>query len=295
MTESKKGQLKRGVSVYSYSDLFGVSMTLEDCFKDIYDMGGTCIEILPSHIENYPNPSTQWVDNWFQLCEKYKIEPAEYGHWYDTRIYKGRNSDVDESIEKIVCDFKIAHLLGFKVLRTKLTTINEICDPIPGWEKYVEKALPYAEKYDVRMCSEVHRPTPLTAQHIYDYLEFIQKTGTKHFGFNVDFGTFQNKFPEYAVRKEMGMYQPMGVEPSKPSDILPVLPYTYCCHAKFNYMDENFEEVTIPYKEVIQIMVDNDWNGYLVSEYEGYKKDEPDFLFDQLRRQHIMMKRIIGY
>lgn len=53
--------------------------------------------------------------------------------------------------------------------------------------------------------------------------------------------------------------------------------------------------ISVPYKEVLQIMVDNDWDGYLVSEYEGRRKDEPDFLYDQLRRQHIMIKRIIGY
>jgi len=295
MSETKKGQLKRGVSLYSYSDLFGYCMTLEDCFQDIYDMGATCVEILASHVENYPNPSTQWVDNWFKLCEKYKIEPAEYGHWFDTRLYEERELNVDEAVENIVRDFKLANLLGFKVLRTKLTTLNENCDPVPGWEKYVEKALPYAEKYDVRMCSEIHRPTAITTKHVQDYLEFIHKTGTKHFGFNVDFGTFQNAFPAYAERNDKGLDYPKPKAASKPADILLVLPYTYCCHAKFNLMDEAFDEVTIPYKEVLHIMVDNDWKGFLVSEYEGRRKDEPDFLYDQLRRQHIMIKRIIGY
>ena len=33
----------------------------------------------------------------------------------------------------------------------KIATINEICDPEPGWEKYIERALPYAEKYNVRI------------------------------------------------------------------------------------------------------------------------------------------------
>ncbi len=146
MTEIKKGQPKHGVSIFSYSDLLGVCMTLEDCFKDMYDMGATCIEILASHVENYPNPSTQWVDNWFKLCEKYKIEPAEFGHWFDTRIYEDRPLDVDESVERTVQDFKLANLLGFKVLRTKLTTLNKNADPVPGWEKYVEKALPYADQ-----------------------------------------------------------------------------------------------------------------------------------------------------
>lgn len=293
MSEKDNRLIKRGVSMFSYSELYGVNMTLEDCFMDMYDMGATCIEILASHVENYPNPSTQWVDNWFKLCDKYQIEPGEFGHWFDTRIYKDRTLDVDESIEYIVRDFKLAHLLGFKRLRTKLTTINEVCDPMPGWEKYVEKALPYAEKYDVKMCSEVHRPTTLTTPHVQAYIEFIKKTRTKHFGLNVDFGTFQNKYPEFLEVK--GRYYPRAVVPSKPTDLLPLLPYVYCCHGKFNYMDGNFEEGTIPYREVLQLLVNNQWKGYLLSEYEGSRKDEPDFLADQLRRHHIMMKRILGY
>lgn len=67
-----------------------------------------------------------------------------------------------------------------------------------------------------------------------------------------------------------------------------------CCHAKFNYMDENFQEKTIPYEEVIKILETHHWDGYMLSEYEGVDKDKPSFVSDQLRRQHIMMKRILG-
>ena len=83
--------------------------------------------------------------------------------------------------------------------------------------------------------------------------------------------------------------------PTKPEDVLAVLPYAYACHAKFNYVDENFEEKTIPYEEVLNIMVSNGWSGFLLSEYEGPQRDDFYFLSDQLRRQHIMMSRILGY
>ena len=38
--------LKRGVSIYSYSGEYGKTMDLEDCFQDIANMGATGIEIL---------------------------------------------------------------------------------------------------------------------------------------------------------------------------------------------------------------------------------------------------------
>ncbi len=295
MSEIKKGTPKRGVSVYSYCRLLGVSMTLEDCFKDIYDTGSTCFELLTSHVENYPNPSPAWVDKYWRLCEKYQLQPGELGHWSETHLRRGPRLSDDEVLEQLIRDFKLANLLGFTTMRTKITTINEFCDPEPGWEKYIERALPYAEKYNVRMCTEVHRPTTLRRQHIFDYLEFIERTGTEHFGFNVDFGTFQNR----PIPGATGSFAERDLkcleDYSKPEDVLPVLPYAYACHAKFNYIDENFEEKTIPYREVLEIMVNNGWSGFLLSEYEGPRRDDFAFLGDQLRRQHVMLSRILGY
>lgn len=84
-------KIKRGVAIYSYSGEYGRTMNLEDCFKDMYDMGATGIEILAnSHIDSYPELSDEYVAEWKRLCAKYQIEPAEYGHWVDTRLYKSR-------------------------------------------------------------------------------------------------------------------------------------------------------------------------------------------------------------
>lgn len=296
MNETVRGTPKRGVSVYSYAETLGVCMTLDDVFKDMYDMGATCFELLSSHIENYPNPSVQWIDHYFALCEKYHMQPAEMGHWAETHLHRGPRMTDEEIIANLVRDFKLANLLGFKSLRTKITCINEYCDPEPEWEHVMELALPYAEKYDVAMLSECHSPTTLTRQHIFDYLEFADKHNTKHFGINVDFGTFQNAWPDDIYPPErMRMMPGWKREWSKPEDIIRILPYSKTCHAKFNYVDENFEERTIPYKEVLTLMVENGWSGNLISEYEGPRRDDPAFLGDQLRRHHIMMSRILGY
>ena len=82
---------KRGVALYSYSAEFGFEKTLEDCFEDIHDMGATGVEILANtHIENYPYPTDEWVNYWFSLCDKYQVEPVEYGHWIDLRVLQDR-------------------------------------------------------------------------------------------------------------------------------------------------------------------------------------------------------------
>jgi hypothetical protein len=82
---------------------------------------------------------------------------------------------------------------------------------------------------------------------------------------------------------------------SKPEDIIPLLPYIYCCHAKLFHMSDDFHETEIPYEEVLKIMIDHNWNGYLLSEYEGSDKYDQGYEVGQtLRKQHIMMKRILG-
>lgn len=60
-------------------------------------------------------------------------------------------------------------------------------------------------------------------------------------------------------------------------------------------MSDEFEETTIPYKEIIEILKEQNWDGYLLSEYEGADKYEPGYEVGKtLRKQHIMMKRYIG-
>ena len=179
---TKKGHPRRGICLYSYQTLLGKTMTLEDAFQEMYDTGATCFEFLTSYIPNYPNPSPEWIDKYWRLCDKYQLQPSELGHWAENHLRRGPGMSDDEVVEELKQDFRLANLLGFKALRTKITCTNVLCDPEPGWQNYIEKALPYAEKYDVRMQNEVHLPTTLHTPHIRDeYLDFIHRTGTSHF------------------------------------------------------------------------------------------------------------------
>lgn len=284
-------KVKRGVAIYSYSGEYGRSMNLEDCFKDIQDMGATGIEILAnSHIDSYPELTDEYVAKWEGLCEKYGIEPVEYGHWIDTRLFQDRDMTVEEAREKLINDFKIANRLGFKILRTKMGVTNFELAPVDNWREIIKSVLPEAEKYDVIMCPEIHLTTVLADQFVQDYVDFINETGTKNFGLNIDLSVFQNRFDVPGVV----VFNPDSKH-SMPEEIIPLLPYVKCIHAKFNKMDDEFNELTIPYPEVLKILVDHGWEGYLLSEYEGEKKDVPGFVSQELRKQHVMMKRILGY
>jgi hypothetical protein len=284
---------KRGVSIYSYSKELYVTMTLEDCLADVCSIGAEGIEILANgHIENYPNPTDEWCANFTAMCAKYNVKPVEYGHWVDSRLHPESLLDTQESYNRLVRDIKLASKLGFPIMRTKLGVMNDILEPVPNWQEFVQMALPEAEQYNVKMCPEIHKPTLLNSKMIDEYVAFIQKTGTKNFGINIDFGVFQNK--PTPTEQGAAAQEQAPITFSKPEDMIPLLPYTFCCHAKFVNMSEDMVETTIPYEEVVKILVQQKWDGYMLSEYEGPYKDEPGYSSEQLRRQHIMMKRLLG-
>lgn len=287
---NKNGKPKRGVSLYSYAGEYGVTMTMEDMFADMNDLGAEGLEILANaHIDGYPEPSDEWVENWFRLLAKYNLKPVEYGHWVDSRKFPGRELTTRESYNMLIRDIKLANRLGFTFLRTKLGVIDDDLTPVKNWREFIRMALPYAEKYNVRMCPEIHNPTLLKSKMVEDYVEFIEKEKTKYFGINFDFGVFQTNPIQMWEGQDLSKLKFSAVE-----DFLPLLPYTYACHAKFQNMSEDFIETTTPYDKVIGLLIENGWDGYLLSEYEGPHKDVPGYSSEQLRRQHILMKRLLG-
>lgn len=281
--------LHRGVSIYSYSAEFGITKTLEDCFADMADMGAHGLEILANtHIEGYPYPTDQWVDNWFRLLKKYDLHPVEYGHWIDSHVLGYRELTTEETVLNLIRDIKLASRLGFHIMRTKMSVINDDLAPIKNWKEIILKALPYAEKYDVVMCPEIHIPTNLKSDFVKSYTDFIDETGTHNFGLNIDFSVFRDNFAP-------GEFHPDTFVKNEPKDLIPLLPYIKCLHAKYININDNFEETTIPYPEIVKVLQDNHWNGYLLSEYEGGDKYDDGYEVGQtLRKQHIMLKRLIG-
>lgn len=280
---------KRGISLYSYSAEFGMTKNLEDCFEDMYDMGAHGLEILAnSHIENYPYPTDAWVDRWFSLLDKYEIVPVEYGNWIDSHVLGTRELTTEESVKWLQRDIRLAARLGFKCMRTKMPVINEDLEAVTNWRDIIRGALPTAEKYGIVMLPEIHTPTNLNSRMVQDFVAFIDETGTKNFGLNIDFSVFRTNFGE----KDW-------IDPryhaNAPEDLIPLLPYIYCCHAKFIHMNDAFEETAIPYREIIDLLKTHGWDGYLLSEYEGADKYDPGYEVGQtLRKHHIMMKNIIG-
>ena len=86
---------------------------------------------------------------------------------------------------------------------------------------------------------------------------------------------------------------------SKPEELIPLLPYVKCCHAKFTGMEPDetymFREINTPYPEVLTILKDHGWDGWMVAEYEGPNRDDEAYLSEVLHEHQILMKNCLGY
>lgn len=294
--EAVGAPFRYGVSLYSFMGDYGTVLDLETAMAAIADVGATGIEILgEGHIPNYPNPPQEWVDEWFRLLEVYGLEPTNYGSWIDTRLHSsganGRDMTVDEGAAQLQRDLRLAKRLGFRFVRPKIGVVSSDLVPHPIWTEVVEASLPLAEELDVIICPEIHSPTPIRHEVVDEYIEFIERTGTKHFGILIDTGIFQDRpiplKPGELPGQRPAFLDGIGVDPA---DFAAVAKYTVFVQAKFHDIDDTLEDQQIPWEPVLRAMKDAGYTGYLSSEYEGER--EPWRSIEQVRRQHSLMRQV---
>lgn len=344
--------IKRSVSLYSYQEEYYLGkMNLEDCIREVASTGATGIELLPEQMmDDFPVITPEFKENWFGWMDQYKTEPTCYDAFLENHIYKNRRCTLKEQIQMMERDIKMAHELGFKTLRTLVSTPMNV----------IEGSIPCAEANDVKVCIEVHSPFSLNSGWADGYMEMILKTGTKNFGFMPDFGIFCKKIPDvlreqarrngvaediikavddafenrvskgftkikydtnlgrahHAYMVANGQPELMdtvkrlgGVETAlayagstydytwcDPQDIIDNIQYIYHTHAKCYNTNKDYEETSVPIKEVVEAYKKAGYHGWLSTEYEGNRMLNDALEVDsveQVRRHQEALRRAI--
>jgi sugar phosphate isomerase/epimerase len=290
-------ELLYGVSLYSYTSEYGVTMTFDDCVEDVADLGATGLEILgEAHVEGYPAPTSTWVDAWYARNQRFGLTPTCLGSWVDTRRFPRRRMTVEEARQQLETDLRLASLLGFRFLRPKLGVVTTDLEPDPVWLPATEQVLDLAAELDVVICPEIHWPSTIRSKVVDDYIALIQRTGTEHFGLLIDTGVFQlsmhHRGGGVSSRLGDGSARP-PITPVVPvSDLDGIMEHVVHVQAKFYEIDDDLIDHYIPWEEFLATLVRHGWKGYLSSEYEGdYGVGRAS---DQLRRQHALMRLIVN-
>lgn len=324
-------KIKRGVSLYSFqNDTFLGRMTLEDCIRHCADMGAKGIEIVGEQtFWGWPEcgmPEDAIAD-WKRLMKTYGTVPVSHDFMLDYKRYKGRPMPFEEQVASVRKDLDFAARLGMKFIRSLVSVDPEV----------LVAAAPYAEEKGIKILLEVHAPLHFDHPWIVRHAEAYEKAGTDALGFLPDMGMFLFRFPrvwrerfirngcpveaadfieksyedrrlsEYVILDVMQKWGP-GPQVAmaetlrhnaafEPKRMLDFMPRIHNIHAKFYEMTEDLTEWSIPYDEVIRVLVKGGYDGYLCSEYEGNRwvedAQEVESL-EQVRRQQRMFCKLLG-
>lgn len=347
--------MKRGVSLYSYQQAqFFKQMDLLAMVQEVHDNLGTDgIEIIDEQmIKGYPFPSREFIFNFRNTLARYDMQAVTMDINLDPLHFRDHVMTHGEAAERLIQDIKIASALGFKNVRCVGTPIDS-----------AEKAIPYAEKYDVRIGFEIHAPNTLFLHgkpaptggvasmmnfHLCEeVIEISDRLNTKYIGLIPDFGLFQHSISSVAVdymkrhcsnpeaidycldhkreytvpdmiRKLEEVYPGSGLKAGSisqlmqhemyadPEDLKIIIPYIVSIHGKFYHMTEidgmtgEYEDKAIDYETPMKVLVENGYEGYINSEYEGQRMQQDNGFenladeVDEVRKHHKMLKRLIG-
>ncbi|MBC2666689.1 xylose isomerase [Novosphingobium flavum] len=194
--------MKIGVSFYSYQQShFFKELTLEDQIREVSQNlpGADGIEIVDEMSLRYPDPGEDFVRRWHSWMEQYGTVPVTMDVSFDVLQFRDHVMSYDEVAERLMRDMRLAKRLGFSNVRVLSTCPVEV----------MIKALPEAERLDLRLGKEVHQPMRLEGQQVTEIIEFAERNGTDRLGIVPDFGIFGFRPSEVLLAQ----YERRGAKP----------------------------------------------------------------------------------
>jgi hypothetical protein len=312
-------------------------MTLEDIIAATQKLDIPGIEIIGDQmIPLYPNIPEPFFDQWHAWMEKYGRTPVCVDMFLDWNKYKGRVMTEDERVASVTRDIVNANKLGCTVIRVIHDVQPIILERLaPVAEKYnVNLALEiHAPSYFdspfeqtlMAMFQKVQSPYLGFTLDLGVFCKKLPRVASErlvrdgmqpalaaYLREGYDSGTLPQSHelgkPNTALEKkvlELGGTQDDVISAmmathminADPKQILDYIPYLYHIHGKFYEMLPDYTEYSIPYEEIVPVLIEGGYNGYIDSEYEGNRWIQDAFEVDsieQVRRHQVMLKRLLG-
>lgn len=315
--------IKLGVSLYSFTDEYVKGkFTLEDCIRTAAEFGAEGFELVGTQmLPSYPYASDKVLDEFKAMTNAYGIEFVSYGANTDRGMRSDRDLTEEEMLQSAIIDLKTANKLGCKVMRAQYllspTALGklapyaenygvkvgvEIHNPetptSPNIQKYVEVIEKTGSKYIGLIpdfgCFATRPNKPHWDEALANGapLELLEMAAQLRYdGVSRDEAR-QRLLDAGANGAVMGALQGMyGFvtfynEPDL-EGLKKIMPYVVHFHGKFHYLDENLREASIPYHEILPIIQNSDFDGYIVSEYEDHLSGRAL----EMTKRHLQMER----
>lgn len=281
------GRPKIGMSIYSYgADIRRHRMSVKDAIAHAASLGVEGIELVDKqHVPNYPWPSIADLQDLRDYIESFGMKVSCYSSYVDRAIRSDREATKEEMLKTIRDQIAIASVLGARVIRPTIFRSSKLPDGQAGLEAYAEEiaemiklSLPYVKKHGLKWGTEVHAPMP--PEILYN---MIKKVNDKDAGLVPDFSV-------WAIRQELGTHV---VGKASLQSFRDIMPYAVHVHAKAHAFDERGEEVNTPYKELLTIIKESGYDGYVSAEFEGWWEGK-DYDSKKIAEIHVnLLKRYL--
>lgn len=313
--------IKIGVSIYSFTYFYDLKlMDLEQLLKTAHEMGYEGVEIVAAQMaDGYPNVSDEWIANFRAMLEKYQLKLVSWSAYIDMGLRRDRDMTDEEIIAHTRRDMILAKKAGAELVRTQ-----HAIGP-----KNLRAMLPFCKQLDMKLCIEMHAPHHPDVPVWKEYLDIMAEPESQgYLGVVPDFSIFQYAPHKQMIENYLrGGFRPDKLDkvielnkerltaqqimdtddyteyekqviedivdhyqsPAKLEDLKRLIPYAPYIHGKFHYLDENCHNPCIPYEQIIPMVRDLGFKGYIASEYEGW--DEA--AMEQLKRYVTLLNRLL--
>jgi len=258
------GRPKIGMSIYGYgADIRRGRISIKDAIAHAASLGVEGVELVDKqHTPNYPWPSIPELQDLRYYIESFGMVVSCYSTYVDRAIRSDREATREELLKTIRDQIGIASVLGAKIIRPSVFLRSNLSHDRIGFEAHaqetaaiIKSSLPYVKKYGLKWGTEVHSPMP--PEILYN---MIKQVNDKDAGLVPDFSI-------WALRQELDTHV---VGKASLQSLKDMMPYTVHVHAKAHAFDENGEEVNTPYKELLTIIKESGYDGYISAEFEGW-------------------------
>lgn len=309
--------LKLGVTFHSFNAEFASYVwSFEDLMYNATQLGGGVEIVGPVHHRAFPEVPEEFVTSFRNSVVRNDLTPTSYGSYADPFMRWDRAQSDDELVAYTIPQIVGAARLGFPVVRLQHFVAH-----------VVERLLPVAEQMDVKLGYELHVPLDLDSERTQELTAQVRRLSSKYLGLIPDAGIFARSIPEYrlahglalglrqeqvdsvvalwrarrpfadaeraladervdarAIQWAHGLWGSCGH--SAPAALAPIMDHVIHVHAKFFSMRDG-EEPNIRYEELVGVLLDHRYHGWISSEYEGPPADS----FAMVAQQQDMIRR----
>ncbi|MCD7867752.1 MAG: sugar phosphate isomerase/epimerase [Clostridiales bacterium] len=320
--------IKLGITLYCFTQEYcRGEMTLEDCIRKAKEIGAEGYEIVATQmVPSYPYVSDAFLGEIKAMSAYYDIAPICYSANMDRGLRGDRNLTEDEMLQRAINDVKSANKMGCTVIRQQyLLSPAAMARLAPYAEAYNVKVgieIHNPETPYTPIMREYYETFQKTGSKylgfVPDFGLFATKSNKPAWDAALAAGVpveiletardmrYANATEEETMAKitEMGATGPAYDAAQGMFNFLQfkrdckeelkglqeIMPYCFHMHGKFHYLSEDLVEASIPYDEIMQVVKESDYNGFIVSEFEDHNSGRA---VEMTRRHLAMMKKVL--